>query len=155
MSEAVKPIRKLLPAGLKQQAVRVQNFMIQPEEGTTLEDVLRPEYWSHVAKGIIPTEPCKIEVWFKDTKRYVLLAVVASGPLWANVKVMQDVMLTTADAAAEDNAPEPEDFKALHKGSVAKWVVKRLSDGALLINGLQSKEEANAWIEAHKKSLAA
>lgn len=149
-------IRKLLGGKLKRAEHERMVYRIKPDDGTTLEDIMKQEYWAHVGKQLRTMDI--IEVVFQDGSRYVELLVVDSGPLWAKVAVKADIDLTAKKveaAEAREQAAEDAPYKVEYRGPNDKWCVIRKSDGEKIEKGFASKEDANTHLDSFQKAMAA
>lgn len=114
-------------------------WTVTPEPGTAFETVLKPEYWAHVAKKLRRGD--RIEVLSEDNSYFAELIVLSAAPLWAKVAVLRNVELATAPKAEASQ----DDFEIKHRGKM-KWSVLRKSDKAILKEGLDTREQAEAWL---------
>jgi len=119
----------------------------QPD--TKFEDTLKPEYWTHVASKMRAKD--RIELTAEDGTWFAELFVVAAAANWAKVSVLRFVEL--AEAKPGTKSSTPEQFVASWGGPKNLWRVNRKSDKALLKDGFESKELAQAWITEHEASL--
>ena len=113
----------------------------QPEPGTTLEEMLLPEYWSNVAKTFKTGD--RIEITAADGAWFAELFVRSAGDKEARVFTMRHLVLNTP---AEKSAASPYDVR--HRGG-AGWSVVRLSDKAVLFEGGKTREDAENWVKAN------
>lgn len=123
-------------------------WVVTPEHGTAFEDVLKPEYWSHVSAKMRPTD--RIEVNAEDGSYFAELIIIAAGRQWAKVSVLRKVDL---ERATEGNGDAQ--FEVKWGGPHHKYRVIRLSDGHVIKDSFPDKEEANKYIAQHIKTLAA
>lgn len=125
-----------------------QDWVANLEDGTTLEDIMRPEFWSHNAARFQPyaTIECRAE----DGTWIAYLVVTGCDRTWARVALDRVLKLTTGDVAATQAAKHV----AKWKGPQHKWSAIRLSDGELLKDGFLTEKDAGAWIENHEKVIA-
>lgn len=131
---------KLLTQRMRQADFDRVIWSITPEQGTTLDEILNPVYWSHVAKNLKPF--ARIEVLPEDKTWFAELIVVSAGDKDAIVKVLQKIDLVA-------NASPVESDKYFSKfGGAAKWRVFRKEDNEVMASGL-TKDEADAWIKAN------
>jgi hypothetical protein len=150
------------PAAAKKRAVvidpqRMQNaeylrrdWVLTAEEGTTVDDVLDPSYWAHVAGQL--TEYDRIEVRV-DTGEYLLeMLVKQKGRNWAQVALLHHHDLVgdvkTGDVGGEE-------FEAIWKGPLLKWCAMRKADKQILEQKLGSREAAMAWINSYERTVLA
>lgn len=77
------PKRKILPLSehqIGQKQHKSQTYIAQPTPGTTLEDVMDPNYWVNIARMIRPFDD--IEVRMPDNSWRALLQVVVRSDSW-------------------------------------------------------------------------
>ena len=115
-------------------------FAITPPPGVTIEDMLKREYWTHVANLLGPM--ARIEVLPRDGKFFAELIVTASGKNWANVCLRDYVVLDNFNAPADNSI-----YTVKHLGGDSGWAVVRNSDKQVMGDGFDTSDEANAWLE--------
>lgn len=119
-----------------------------PEAGTPLEHLLRPEYWASIKQ--LRTN-AHIYVDAEDGSYWAELKVLKVGQGFAKVMVLRHVDL--ADAGADPSIADGYDIQ--FRGPIVKHRVVRLKDNHVLKQGLDTEEDARAWLRDHKKMLAA
>lgn len=147
--EAPKRVASIIPSRFKVAEYQRTVYVVNPEIGTTVNDMLRPEYWAHVGHQMKPYD--RIEVRAEDGSYFAELLVRNAERGWANVTVLSRIEL---DAKAEP-APVSIDFKVEHAGPHHKWRVMRLSDTTVVKHGFENKTEANQWLGQYIKTIAA
>ena len=179
-SESLSP-RKILSGDLQRAEFSRAHFrVIVTDLETTLDDILKPEYWVNCGatlKGNGQHPFPIIEMIWQDGSRYIELVSIDANNLWAKVKVLRDVDLrgdvrqeqkkttppapatTTPDTGAQDDGAgaSEEDGNPLEVKYVnqhTKFCVIRKSDGERLNEGLETKEAAAQWIDDYNKSMA-
>lgn len=127
-----------------------QDWEVCVEIGTTLDDVLKPEFFCHVARQLRPFS--KIKVLPDDASWYAELIVRSAGPTWAKCALFTIVEF---DVAAKTAAGDPEaDYAKVGWGGPAqKHRVVRVSDGAILSKEHESTEDARNWLKDHLKAI--
>jgi hypothetical protein len=143
--------RKLIVPRFKNAEYERVIYQACPENGVSFEDVLQPEFWSHVADKLKPTD--RIEVLAEDGSYFAELLVIDAGRLYAKVAVLRFVELASSEVPA-DLAGDLAEFKVEFKGPVLKHVVVRQSDKQYVQEGIARKADAEAWIREHVKALA-
>lgn len=123
-------------------------FRITADNATTLEDVLKPEYFVHVASKLHNTDI--IEVIPENESWFATLIVRACSRIHAKCEVLN---YKSFGAAAAPVAEGP--FLIQHKGTKAKWSIIRRSDKELIKDGFASKEEATKWVDDNGTDLLA
>jgi len=121
-----------------------------PAEGHTFEDVLNPEYWSHMANKVKVGD--HIEVLPEDQTYWALLMVTDVGRVAARVMVLHQVQF-------KENLPVPgesvpAEFEVAWKGPQMKWAVIRLSDRSVVLRDFPSREEASKALVEYQKVLS-
>lgn len=113
-------------------------WIAKPEPHVTKNDMLRPVFWSHVAKKLRVGD--RIEALSSDTTWFAELIVRAVAGLEVIVGELRHIQF---DSIGTRNAADYE----------VKWVsptigfrVTRLDDKAVVKEGLKSKEAVAAWM---------
>jgi hypothetical protein len=135
------------------------DFRAFVEVGTTLEDVLKPEFWSMVAGEIsrAGTMP-HIEVIADDMTFYAQLLVLHSGSTYAKAICILHVDFAERGESVEDLEKIEEDcenYKIAYKGPALKYcIVDKL--GTIVSGGdrKKTKVEAQQFLKEHLVSLA-
>lgn len=123
----------------------VGRFDAKSEMGITREDLLTPEYWSHVSERMTPYS--EVTVRCDDGTYYAKLLVLDCGRGWAKMQLLSWWNLSTVDVAQSQSSPgKPEDYDILWKGTNRKHIVQRKSDQKVIHEGEQRKESAVAWL---------
>lgn len=110
--------------------------------GTTLEQILNPEYWSHIAKNRLRIYDL-IEVLVEDGSAYYELLVVSVGRTEAHVALKLQMDLQTV----AQGALSPSDYSIKWSGPHTKHRVLRGTD--VIKDGFESKEYAEQWLKNH------
>lgn len=125
-----------------------QTHHIVPEHGTKFDDILKETYWSMVAYKL---KPCDlIEVHAEDGSYYAQLYVRSCGRNWAKVSPLMI-------AKFEDDVATPGDaeYKVEWKGPHRRFSVLRISDNEIIKDGFELREQADAYVKSHIKTMAA
>lgn len=140
----------LKPMAFKQLEFIRNQWFVSPEAGVPWSEILRPEYWAHVA-GKLKTMD-EIVVVPEDESFYGRLLVMRSG---ANVAVVREIQFLSFESTAQE--VDEDDYIVKWAGPIARFRVIRKSDGAVLAEGEQvdTKEKALDFIRNHRKALAA
>lgn len=167
-----KTARKLMPPRMKLAEFARSVFQVRPELGTTVEDILAPEFWTHVAGQLQPR--ARIEVETEDMAWWAELYVVAVEPLPGNKFHARVVPLRMIDLTAEPEAlavpaatttaaaamaaeaaaapsvldGDPADYEVAFKGPAKRHVIIRKADRVVMREGIATKAEAQAMIDA-------
>lgn len=128
----------------------------------TIEDVLKPEFWSHIAGSLKPGDLIRIQPEQNDF--YAIVIVMAAQRGFAKVKIIDFVDLTKptaivsgSDSAvltdADDTPPPGEEYIVAWKGPQHKHVVIRKSDNVRLKEGFSEKAAAEQWLRDHLAAM--
>ncbi len=151
--ETVRKTLKLPPQRLTPDAQKACVWAVEIPDGHTLADMLRPDYWAHVAQDMNKSWPDKINCYFADGSRYVELLVKQADRLWAKVVVLVDVDLKTTQSN-NDAAGTFDNHKVEFKGGVKKWSVIHKDTGEYVKDGFRTEAEAVTWLVGYKVKLA-
>lgn len=113
----------------------------RPEPGTTLNDMLSPDYWAHVAKTLKAGD--RIEVRPPEGEWFAELYVRSTSDTAVNVVVLQKFEFGTETKSA------PVEAEVKFRGD-KKWSVIRKGDKSVLIEGLETKSAAEDWLKANQ-----
>lgn len=119
-------------------------------ESTKFEELLKPDYWAHVAQKFRPHTV--ITVIPEDGSYWAELLVVSCDRLWARVAVLRHYDLTEVETSPEASASGVDAFEIQWKGPTKKHCVVRKSDNAIVNEGIQTKADARLWIDGHVKT---
>lgn len=120
-------------------------------EDTTAEDMLKPEYWVHVASKLKPWD--RIEARANDGTWWAEFMVLETGRAFARVTMMRQINLTTTDVAQSQNSALIE-YQVLWRGPHCKWSVIRNSDKQVLHEGNGSRDGAETWLKNHLVAMS-
>jgi hypothetical protein len=123
-------------------------YCVNPEEGTSFEEVLTPGYWAHVSGKLRVLD--QIEVVPDDMSYHATLLVLDAGRSYAKVAVLHKVDIGPVDTAAVPDAEYEIKLRGPHK-----WSIVRVSDKAVIKEGIATREDANLELAGHLKALAA
>lgn len=146
----------LLEGNLKRSEYERTEYRVKTKEGETLEDVLAPEYWTHVGYKLRPFD--KIEVVFHDGSRYLELIVVDCAKLWAKVAIIVDKSLAdeAGDAIAKREAEDGEGpYFVKFVSPTLRYCIIRRSDNQRVAEGYAGKKEATDKMLEFIKTMAA
>ena len=123
-----------------------QDWVVNAEEGTSVQDVLDPGYWSHMAAQLKIYDHVEVRL---ETGEWVLeLIALDVGRNYARMYVTQKYDFAEVDVSTPSGAIT---HRVDWKGPQRKHVVIRLSDSAVLQEGFSNKADAIAWMENHIK----
>ena len=122
-----------------------QDWVINCEPEITVEDILEPGYWAHVAQLMKPYD--HIEARAEDGTWVADLVVTGCDRTWAKVALKQQYHLTSKDVSLS----QANKHEVQWKGPQLRWATVRTDDRAIVKAGFQTKEEAGAWTKEHEK----
>lgn len=118
-------------------------------EGTKIEDVLKPMYWSHVAVKFETFD--RIEVR-EETGAWLLEAVVTRAERnWASVVMLNHYPLDTAEADIDETVGAQHQVKWC--GPVNKWCILRKGTGQTIEMKIESKRDALGRLAQYEQTL--
>lgn len=123
-------------------------YAINPEAGTTVEEMLEEKFWAHVSRSLKPWD--LIEARAEDGSFYAVFLVRDAGRTWAKVSLIQAVQLEP-DAEKADGGTK--DYISKWTGPHTKWRVVRVADKSTMKENFADKESANKWIVEHEKAI--
>lgn len=130
------------------QSVRVQ-YRHYPAAGITKDHLLDPAYWAVLSRKLRPGD--EIAAFAQDGTYYANLLVLSAERTYAKVHLLSYHALTTMDVAQT----QADKFRVEYKGIKLKHCVVRLSDGEILHEGSQTKDDAVRWLNEREKQLTA
>lgn len=148
-----KPLVQLPPNELFQLDYVSTKHDARVQKDVTPSDVLVPGFWAHHAMKLKPFD--EIRVRSEDGTWMGYYVVLDCSRTWAKLKLLSLHSLGTADVALTQ-ASETEvrafidQHKVIHRGP-RKWSVVRKSDGAVLAEGIEQRDEAGTWLDQHAR----
>jgi hypothetical protein len=126
--------------------VRLSLFA-EPPAGTTLEDVLNPEYWANHTQRL--KRGAVIEVLSEDSLLDCDLRVLKVGPTYAHVRLLRNYV-----ESASVSAPSVlhEDVKVSFGGKQDRWRI--IHRDAVVQSGMETKAEAEKAAEEYKLKIS-
>jgi hypothetical protein len=125
---------------IKQAEFTRNTFVANPTLDTKFEDMLKPDYWAHVANDLKRFD--LIDVIAADGSWFARLIVRAVGKLAVHVAVLSFHEFDKKEIKEEKNA-----YEIAWSGPKAKYRVVRTSDKAVIQDGLETKDQAKDYIE--------
>lgn len=151
-----KPKEKptLMPGGRFALAEQVRTvYCATAEAGVTFKQMLETDYWAHIARQLKAYD--LIECRSDDGTFWGLAVALEVGRNWAKLHQLQYVALDTKDVAQTRTAKEADAaYRVEWKGPVKKHTVIRNKDDAIVHEGAASKNDAQAWLNDHLKTVA-
>ena len=139
--ETAKRVVILNPQRIGLAEQKRQDWIVDAEEGTTIEDVLNPAYWAHCAAQMSVFD--NIFVRLETGEWMVHLIVLQTGRNYLRAHLAHQYDFTNADTSTPANAIT---HVVEWKGPVKKHVVIRKADGAVIQDGFSGKNEAQQWL---------
>lgn len=124
-------------------------FTATPEAGTSLEQVVRSEYWSHATRLFNPSD--RIEVIPEDGSYFVELLVTNVELNRVKVVELRRVVLQESVELQEDLA---KDYEVKWRGNIKRHCVMRKSDKKLIKENFATGKEAAQWLNDFVLGLA-
>lgn len=126
-------------------------FYVTIPPGISLNSVLMPEYWGHVATQFVSKENARIECRAQDNAWYAELMIRRVGEQAASMWVLNYV-----DLNAQVSQPKPSEDEQYTVSFAPKqrWRVVRKSDGMVVHKDEASEADARAWLMANAQDLA-
>jgi len=128
---------KLTKSRFKLAEYEHNNWVATVESGASLEEVLKPEYWAHIAREMRPFD--HVEARAEDGAWWAHLLVTSCDTMWAKCHVLLHVELE--DSMMEGS--EPDDGLKVEWGNLhTKYRIIRKSDRAVLQDGFATRDDA-------------
>lgn len=150
IDEARKPARQLESTRFKSAEYVRTIHHAAPFDGTVPEDLLKPDFWAHVADNFKQYD--RVEALANDGTWWAEYIVVACGRAYAQLRILRKVDLdpVTINKALQSALRA---YEVRHRGPHDQWSVIRLSDNAVVHEGEQTESGANTWLVNHMKAL--
>lgn len=136
------------PKRLLTQQEAINIFFVTADEGTTIDDVMKPTYWAHVCRQLKPFH--EITVICADGSWRAHLLVRSVGATHANVHKLDYTSFDEAETSSEETP-----YIAKYRGPSHMHCVVRKDNGAVEKTGFQTANDARAWIMAQMQAMAA
>lgn len=148
--DAPKSNRKLSNNRIQLVGYLHNSWDVTVERGTTLADVMNPEFWVHTASQLKPHD--NVQVLSEDGTWIARLLVISADRLWAKMYKLEYHDLTAAYGNMPKTQEEEYEVSWTVIGKYA--VLKRSLPGQPpLKDGFQTKLDAYQWLDGHLKSL--
>lgn len=147
--------RNVMPGRVKIAEAARNYWVVTVEQGTTREEILRPEFWSLVSKNFRPYD--RIEVRSDDGIFFAEYLVLSADRAWAKVHELKWTALGTSDVSLTEAlaAEQRQRHTIVWRGAHLKHCVER-KDGEKverLKEGCQDRAEAQTWLESYLKTV--
>ena len=136
------------PTRLMTQEQAIMVYFVTADEGTTLDDVMKPTYWAHVCRQMLPGH--EIKVMCADGSWWAHLLVRSAGSTQATVWPMNHI-----EFGSEVAVPNESPFMAKYRGPAHRYCAVRKDGGSVEKVGFETLDDANSWIVAQSKAMAA
>lgn len=123
--------------------------------GVTKDDILKPSFWAHHAIRLRPHD--EIKAVAEDGTWIAYLTVLDCSRNWARVQMLAHYTLTSTDvsltqASNEEVNTEAQKYEIKFRGPL-KFSLIRKSDGAVIEEGIATKDEAEKRLDAYARKL--
>ena len=149
--QTTAPQRKSMPVLMPERFGLAEDmrhdFVANIPMGVTLEDVLEPSYWAHMAEMMVPLD--HIEVRAEDGSWVAFLIVQFCERNYARV-VLDRIVKMSPDTEVPVASIK---HRVEWKGPQLKYCVIRVADSQILKREVKTKEEANAWLLEHERTV--
>lgn len=136
---------RIMPERVSLAEIARQDWVITAAAGTLIEDVMKPEYWSHIAPRLKPGDHIEVRV---DTEEWLLeLLVLETARSFTRVHLLKHHELGDWRDVEMKTAQHKIDWK----GTFLKWSVIRLSDSAVIRDKFPTPEAASFFMIQHEK----
>lgn len=143
---------KLIADGIKLAEHARNLHRITPDSDTTIDDVLKPDYWSHVGAKMSVGD--KVEVLPADGAWYLEALVVSCSRVHVKLVVLtQKEIFERAKKEPKSPTAQKVPFEIAFKGPQRKWSVIRTKDATYIKEGFGSREEAELWLKNNEADL--
>lgn len=147
MAEVKAP--PLSPRLLKLAEYERAQFCVTIPPGVSLDSVLMPEFWGHVADRFVGKEYAKVECRAQDNKWYADLMVKR-----VDKQAVSMWVLGYSDLDAQASKPATADEYVVSFAPKQRWRVVRSSDGSVIHKDEATEADARAWLVANASTLA-
>ena len=141
-------MRSIQPERTGQAEYKRQDWVVDAESGTSIQDCQDPQYWAHVCQQFKIFD--RIEVRVESGEWMAEFVVLACERNWAKVE-----MLHFYDLAPADKAPVSAKYEVTWKGPHLKWSVIRIADREKIKDKMMSREEADSWLRQYEDQVTA
>lgn len=140
----------LMPDRIGHAEDKRHDWVVDVPVGVTIDEIQEPSYWALVVseKGMEPLD--HIEARWDDGTKIAYLIVRQCERSYAKVYLDRTIEFKEN---AEADLPRSLKHKVEFKGGHFKWSVIRLSDSSVLQSGFKSRDEADAWMRNHERTV--
>lgn len=147
MSEKAKSARVLMPANLGLVEQLRRDWVVTAEHGTTIEEVMDAQYWSHVAAQMNPFDT--IEVHPESGEWLLKLRVINTGRNWA--QMFEEHRYDLVKRAEE--MPAAIRHKVEYKGTKMRFCIIRIADNEIIQKEFATEAEAMERLVQYEKTI--
>jgi hypothetical protein len=137
---------KLDPTRFSQGDFINASYTITVEAGTTLDDVLKPEFLANVSNKLRPYD--RVHVRIDTGEWYAECLVLSAGRVWAKLMPMLVLDLTTQDVEITQGEAADE-YQVAFRGPHLKFCIIRKSDREVIKEQIPTKIEAQNWLASY------
>lgn len=138
-------MQQLGPGLLAETEFKITNWVADVPASTTINDMIRPDYWALHASKFTPWD--RIQIRASDMSWLAEVVVLDCSRTWAKVRFLN--MFELSDMApvisSDDIADALKLYEVRHRGP-RKWSVIRLSDAEVMVDDINTREVADAWL---------
>lgn len=138
--------RSIMPSRMRLAQYDRRDWVVNAEIGTSLDEVLRPEYWAHMAGTMSPYDHIEVRVDDEQWLAHLLVRRVERSAVV--VHVLHFYELDPKQVASASAAQHRIEFK----GPQRKHSVIRTSDNAVIRDEFASKEAARQWLTDYERT---
>jgi hypothetical protein len=129
---------------------KINIFAAEIDAGTSVEDIMQPEYWANIASRLRPHGGDEIIAVCDDLSFRAHLFVVSAGRTWAKVCLIGEPLILHAKESPEIQVADGE-FAVKWAGPHDKWRVIRTVDKEVITKGHATRDAAEAAVKEYLK----
>lgn len=141
---------KLIPENFQAADYSRNVFRVKAAETDTIEDVLAPDYWTHVAPKARVGD--KLEIFPEGGAWYVEAIIASTSNIHLKLIATVKVQINEVPKKKEKEDPKAP-FTVEFKGPQRKWSVIRSKDKSYVKEGFDDKTTAEEWLKDNEKDL--
>lgn len=141
--------RMLPPARVQLAETWRQDWVAVAEAGTTVEQILDPGYFALKCVEFQPND--RIEVRVESGEFLLELLVLRVERTWCRTRLLHHHKLV--DEVTDGQPQAAPRHKIEHKGTIKKFTVIRISDGATVQDGFPTKALADEWLATYERTI--
>lgn len=126
-------------------------YLAQPAAGTTPEQLLDPEFWTHVSGKLKPND--RIDVRPLDGAFFMELLVLSANRLHARVAPLIHVDLEAVNPEDMESPSASSGYAIRWVNPVAKFRITRLSDRKTVREGFDTRDQAAGHLAEYLQAL--